>query len=276
MRSWGIKDSLHGSSVMNRDPPMQCPPQSAARLETFLSQFDLTDLGDGNRVAGVNVLAACLYSVANLSPPGSGILSKNERAFEFGTNLVVSGGLSSSLYQDLVGAQLARQQDNYNAHIKNYLMAADQDRKSPHPRPWSSHPEPEMAPSQDTFFGLQQKGHLPASTYEKKWEEILNHHPQPTREERYRNTQVYLRTADQSEIRQGLAYAHRGKPFLHFGMQSPEQFRRAQPVLSKVMNGSNLGGPLSSLQQGFVLIDDPFNSFYQVIKDNPQSFPRFV
>ena len=251
-------------------------PESVNRLESFLSQFNLPDLGDGNSVAGPNTLATALCSIANVSRPGSRVISKNERVFGIGANLVVSGGLSASLCQEHVGEQLASHQDSFNSHIKSYLATAEDAQRSATFDGWSHLPEPEGTSSQKLFFGLQQKDHLPFQTTQKEWEEVLNSYPQPTRDELYQNSQVYLRTSEPNKIGQGLANAHCGKPLLDFGLQSPEQFNRSHPILTRVMDGYNLESVLPSFHQGNVFVRDPTNNLYQIIKESPMSFPRFV
>ena len=42
------------------------------------------------------------------------------------------------------------------------------------------------------------------------------------------------------------------------------------------MDGYNVGSALPSFHRGTALIDDPFNSFYEVVKNSPASFPRFI
>ena len=251
--------------------------KSVVRLGSFLSQFNTTDLGDGDLVAGANTLAAHLCSMANLSRPGSGIMSKNERSFEIGANLVISGGLSSSLCKEHIGSQLAQYQNSYNSHSKGFLRAAEEDQKKGIARhEWSDLAEYKGTSSEGTFFGLQQEDHLSIQTTGQEWEYVLSNPPQPTRGELYQNTQVYLRTSEPNKAVQCLAPAHDGKLFLHYGMQSPKQFRNSQSILGKVIDGYNVGSSPPSIHQGSVLVEDSCNSFYQVVRDNPDSFPRFI
>lgn len=252
-------------------------PESVDRLESFLSQFNLTDLGDGDHVAGANSLAATLCSIANLSRPGSFIAGKNERAFEIGANLVVSGGLSSSLCSEHIGSPLAQYQDSLESHMRGFLRAAEVDQeKGLGRRKWSAPPEFDPSPSESVFFSLQQPEHISLQPSEKDWEDVLSSRPQTTREELYRKTRVYLRTSEPSQTIKCLAHAHNGKPFLHFDLHSSTQFRTSQLLLSRIIDGYNVGSSLPSLHQGSILVEDPCNSFRQVIRENPDDFSRLV
>jgi hypothetical protein len=48
---------------------------SDRHLNHFLSTFDTTNLGEGDPVAGANLLAAVACTLANIARPGSGVVT---------------------------------------------------------------------------------------------------------------------------------------------------------------------------------------------------------
>jgi hypothetical protein len=95
--------------------------ESDQHLSDLLTTFDATGLGEGDPVAGLNLLAAMAVSLANLSRPGSGIMTKEGRLVPAGCNLLASGSLVTSLVLDGVVTPVSRCQANLLAQLARLL-----------------------------------------------------------------------------------------------------------------------------------------------------------
>lgn len=92
-------------------------------LQTLLTTFDAAGLGEGegDPVAGTNLLAAMAITLANISRPGSGIESPGLGRIRAGASLLASGGFSSSLIADRVVTELTIRQNNLTAQLRRLI-----------------------------------------------------------------------------------------------------------------------------------------------------------
>ena len=110
------------------------------KLRHLFTAFDVRALGEGDEVAGLNVLAAAALSLANLASPGSGIQTPGGRLIRVGCNLLASGPLVTSMILDEVITPIARCQNNLLAQLTRLLEEdkAESKRVRPNrPRSWS-------------------------------------------------------------------------------------------------------------------------------------------
>ena len=99
------------------DPPVRdtqavAPPDYTIELSALQRAFQVESLGDGNRMAGVNQLAAMAIVLANLARPMSGIVTREGRRLEVGCSLLATGPMVTSAILDEVVTPVRRCQDN--------------------------------------------------------------------------------------------------------------------------------------------------------------------
>jgi hypothetical protein len=92
-------------------------PTAANPLLRLLQLFNAESLGEGDLVAGANVLAAKCISIANLHPPGTCLIISDGKRLQVGMSFVTSGGLTSSLVSETVLDPIAIIQNNVVDHL---------------------------------------------------------------------------------------------------------------------------------------------------------------
>jgi hypothetical protein len=86
-------------------------------LHRLFQLFDAESLGEGDLVAGANVLTAMCASLANLHPPGTCLITPDGNRLQIGMNFVIAGGLTSSLVGERVLDPIAIIQNNVGDHL---------------------------------------------------------------------------------------------------------------------------------------------------------------
>lgn len=90
---------------------------STTPLLRLLRVFDAESLGEGDLVAGANVLAAMCTSLANLHPPGSGLVTSEGNLLPVGMSFMTAGGLTNSLVGEQVLDPISSIQNNVADHL---------------------------------------------------------------------------------------------------------------------------------------------------------------
>jgi hypothetical protein len=88
--------------------------QDCTRL---LKIFNAESLGDGDLMAGTNVLVSMCASLANLHPPGTCLITPDGNRLQVGLSFVSAGGLTNSLVNEKVLDQIATIQNNLADHL---------------------------------------------------------------------------------------------------------------------------------------------------------------
>jgi hypothetical protein len=90
---------------------------SITPLLRLLQVFDAESLGEGNLVAGANVLTAMCASLANLSAPGTCLVTSEGNRLQVGMSFMTAGGLTSSLVSEKVLDPIGIIQNNLGDHL---------------------------------------------------------------------------------------------------------------------------------------------------------------
>jgi hypothetical protein len=77
-------------------------PTDTRYLNELLNIFGAERLGEGNLVAGANLLAAMACSLANIQRPGSGLVADDGSTLKVGTSLLIFGSHSAGLISERV------------------------------------------------------------------------------------------------------------------------------------------------------------------------------
>jgi hypothetical protein len=93
-------------------------PTDHRHLHDLLHLFGAARLGEGDPVAGANLLAAMAVSIANISPPGSGLQAPDGETLHAGASLLVSGSHGTSLVAEKVLGDLGNRQNNLNSQLR--------------------------------------------------------------------------------------------------------------------------------------------------------------
>ncbi|WP_411844956.1 hypothetical protein AAFN60_13770 [Roseibacillus persicicus] len=232
-------------------------------LKTFLSQFDLESLGEGDLEAGINTLVSILCSAGNIAARDSGVVDSQHSVRDVSTNIVVSGSLSATLVEDQLLSPLSGLQENVNAHASSFEETRYQAITGQALFPDLVEEETEDNISQRNFTQLM-RGNSTLSGFEQgMWSRVSKDAPPPSANSFLRNCFVFLRSSRTTQIRKLLPFSHLGQPFLGLTFHSSQQFTDWLPILKLVMEGEQLITPSPMLLKGQALITDPQTSFSQ-------------
>jgi len=107
------------------------PPEEAAELALLQQQLGVTDLGDGDPIAGFNLLAAMACTLANVAPDDGSVIDSAGRPARLGTSLLVLGAAGVGRIVDGVVCEVGRLQSNFTHHQALFTAWLENRQKTP-------------------------------------------------------------------------------------------------------------------------------------------------
>ncbi len=242
------------------------PPSDHQRVSRLLAAFDASTLGEGDPVAGANVLVAMAVSLANIHRPGSCLVAKDGERLAVGTSLLVSGSLSADLVSERVLSGLAEHQNNLIAHLRDWTRRAEIEMaKSPNIRRFDPFEILEKGTS-SVLLGLHNDAinsgfeavhFCTALIASPKGHGKRDLHTRPV---------VYITATKPAELTKHLEHSHLGRPLIHVGIHDPAACSRFEDVCMAVMDGTLTVGALSETVRGFIIATDPFETLANIVR----------
>ena len=232
-------------------------PQDNRHLNELLHIFGATRLGEGDPVAGANLLAAMATSIANIAPPGSGLQAPDGETLEAGASLIVSGCLSTSLVAEKILSGLGDRQNNLNSHLRSHL------RNHPDKPKAAGNFEAEARASvmdrynNLTLEGLYADGDFHRGGVAGPWAGLLRQPAAADFEELRDQHVIFAAKATTGNLADILDHAHRGRPCLHVELEKAPYFARVARQCLDVMDGRGSTGLNSQTVRGTVIATDP-------------------
>ena len=245
-------------------------------FQLLLSSFNIVALGEGDPVAGLNTLVAWACSLANVSYPGSGLITKDERILEVGCNLWISGSLTNALIHETVVNPLAHFQSSLNSHTRRYLELDAFEKQKPFGSQKQHRSFPSMNGAERLFQSLQESEPLLVHTTQEALQQVLEEPASLTEEEKRLRSQVLFQGSNVAGIKQSLHTAHLGKPLILYTLTSSEKFARAQEFFSNVIHGFSSGEALPRHYKGMLHLFDQTNAAHLFFNRHPDSFIQLV
>ena len=243
------------------------PAKTNPHFQNLLSDFSVIGLGEGDRIAGANVLCAMAITLANISRTGSGIQSPGLGRLRAGMSLLVSGSLSSSLISDDVINEVAICQSNLSAHLERLFRdkLADSQKKGLTSTEFPSGPKVNY--SENALFQLEQKESLVAFDVLEKWGEVLHTPPNPRIEDLAARPKVFVTATRAADLEKQLVGLHGGRPLIGLGLNRPTDAAALGDICTAVMDGRLTSGQLGETAAGNLLITDPGDVLTKVAKN---------
>ena len=191
-------------------------------LRSFLATFDADDLGDGDLNAGTNTLAAMASMIANIAPPGSGLLDPQGHRTRVGASLLVSGSLSSCLVIDEAITELGMLQDHLTAHLGSYLRQKEEEALRPGSVEEPSGPTPNH--SERALAGLVDSGEFNLTSPAQEWLKVLSDPPSARLEDHAIRPKVFVTAVRVAELEGQLRGLQMGSPNSRTGSHRPRPF----------------------------------------------------
>ena len=252
-------------------PPPPCqtnagPPSDSQRVARLLAVFDAAALGEGDVVAGANVLAAMACSLANIHRPGSGLVTEQGERLAVGTSLLISGSHSSSLVGEKIISGLGTHQNNFIAHLRDWTLSADMELAKPlNIRNFNPVAMLEEGTS-SSLFDLHNNSRTPGFADSYFYEDLILPPRRHGKRDLHTRPLVYITAGKPAELARSLEHSHLGHPFIHVGIHDPATCSRFDEVCAAVMDGTLTVGSLSETVQGFVIATDRSNTLAEVVR----------
>lgn len=246
---------------------------SDLNLADFLTTFDATELGEGDPIAGANLLAAMAITLGNLAKPGAGIQLPSGRLLPVHTNLLATGSLISSLVTDEVMAIVGRCQDNLLAQLTRLLRddAAEQAKETP--RQWALSKGPTATRGEKALFHLMTRDpDFPSieGTREGEWVEVLAERPAQRLEDLVQHPRAFIASHKRGELEKLLPNAHLGDALIAFSLTGAKDASAYGDLCPPLMDGLFPGGTSGQLVRGRLLVTDHLGALREVARKPTQ------
>jgi hypothetical protein len=240
--------------------------QEDTNLRHLLTIFGAEHLGEGDLVAGANLVAAKACSIANVARPGSGLQAADGTTLEVGTSLLISGPHSAALAGERILKELVRRQRNLKAHIRLKVRGIEGESLKPGFKA-SDHMEPDPRNSHDQVldpafhelgpWGTDLQALLGSAVEEPPhaaFGSLCQHH------------QVFMTGSKPAEVAAQLELCHEGRPFIHVGVDGPKDFTRFGQQCLAVMDGRLAVGEKLENICGNVVVTDSSQALGEVVR----------
>lgn len=226
-------------------------------------------MGEGDVVAGANLLAAMACTLANIHRPGSGLKTAEGATLAVGTSMLISGSHSCSLVSERILRGLGQRQANILSHIR-------------------SHDRQTLENTQKKGFGPASvaptlPGHSPTSMMEDLYRNMsgqdasghwgnLAHQPAHSRFADLSDHPLVFITGDKpADLKVQLERCHLGSPFIHVGVESVGGFARFEHQCPAIMEGRATAGPTSTIIRGTVVVTDSLGVLEEAVRTGAPS-----
>ena len=232
-------------------------PEANRHLNELLHIFGAARLGEGDPVAGANLLAAMATSIANIAPPGSGLQAPDGETLEAGASLIVSGSYNTSLVAEKILSGLGDRQNHLNSHLRSHV------RNHPDKPKAAGNFEAEARASvmdrynNLTLEGLYAPGDLHCLGVAGPWGALIRQPATADFEELRDQHVIFAAKATTGNLAGILDHSHRGRPFLHVELDKAPHFSRVARQCLDVMDGRGSTGFNSQTVRGTVILTDP-------------------
>ena len=247
----------------------QPPPAKTSDLQKvgrLLEAFGALPLGEGDPVAGANVLAVMAISLANVQRPGTGLASADRAKLPVGTSLVVTGPLSAGLVGERVLRGLAIHQNSVAAHLRAWCRSVEIEMAKP---PVMRRYEPAEMLEQggsSVLFDLHTEAAMAGFVDLHLGRALILPPERQGKRDLHDRPLVYVTAGKPAELAKTLERSHLGRPFLHVAVHGAAACSRFDDCCTAVMDGSLAVGQLSETVHGCVIATDPFDTLAEVVR----------
>lgn len=231
--------------------------QSRLHLNELCSNFGVSDLGDGDSIAGINALAVMCCTLAALARQGSGIQGPSGRMFHIGTSVVVSGAASVSLIMDEVLTEVGLRQNHLTQHLERDRKSKEQNRHKH---------------LNCNIFGetLKEKAEVSCSELPNadegifgspvdRWAEVLGRSPAESPSDLFERSRFFTVATSPRDLKCRLAGIHQGRSLVHLGISRSTELRGFGETIEALLDGRLTEPADHETISGQVIATDPSN-----------------
>ena len=243
-------------------------PQEESNLAKLLKSFDATCLGQGNAIAGANLLATMAVTIANLSRKGSCIKMPKFGEMGLGVDLLINGGLSTGLVRDNVIKKAATCQNNLVLQLRQLLYNMNDQHKR---FSESSAVIANTSRLERALLILLDGTNVGADGITTMWNDILQTPHNQRLNSIALNPKFLVTAKSPKDLGSQLKELHNNRPLVVLGLNSPENVDELADTCVPLMDGFYPSGDRGETVLANLLVCDPANVLAMIA---PNSSPR--
>lgn len=234
-------------------------------LADLLATFNATFLGEGDINCGTNLLVSMATTLANVSRPGSGIWASKSFLLRAGSNLLVSGGLTSSLVADRIFREVAARQNNLIAQAHRLMNDKIEDANKTGLRMTRFPEGPGRNASQRAMRETEGEESLVCLDPLNTWEDVMRCPPNPKIDELAQKAKALVTAANPKDLDRQLAGLHINRPLIALTLRQPADVPALEETCGGMIDGVLPSGEYGEMILGNLLITDPTNLLAKVV-----------
>jgi hypothetical protein len=237
--------------------------KESQHLRQLLDVFDVVALGEGDEVAGTNLLAAMALALADLARPGSGIRTPDWRLIPAGCHVLASGSLASNMVLDEVVTPVGSCQNNLLSQLGRLLEddKAEEKRKDRNlPRRWTLGDAASASPGENSLLRLMSGDpelEPLVGSDDEEWAEVLGSPPSARLADLVRRPRFFISAASPAMLARLLPGIHDGQALVAIGLNRASDVAKFGELCPALMGGMIPAGPVGESVRGKLLVTDP-------------------
>ncbi|RYG95965.1 MAG: hypothetical protein EON58_13100, partial [Alphaproteobacteria bacterium] len=245
----------------------------ATELALLQKNLDVIELGDGDPIAGFNLLASMACTLAHLAPDDGVVFHPDGSPARLGTSLLVLGGANAGRVVDEIVTEVSRRQNNLISHLEGYFGWVDRVEKTQDLNLHDLSPKRgasvELIAETQTEFGDMLKGHAGS------WRKVLEQVPDYTIQQVGKQPKFLVSVGGRKDIESQLTGLLPGCPLVHLGLSQPNDLSLFSEVGSALLEGRYPTEDGARTVKGNILITDPMHVLIAAAQ-NPNERTRWL
>lgn len=235
-------------------------------LRRLLTSFNARALGEGDEVAGTNLLATMAGVLADLAPTDGTIVTKEGKPARLGLNLLVTGPVVTGLVVDEVLTEVGRRQSNLWQHLLRYAKLIETQKQ----KPGASLPpmDPKRGSPEDRLVETQQELEGPFHGRATSWARIFSEAPGEDVTALISRPKFLISLSRAEDLSSHLPGMRTGCPLVHAGCCKSSDLSALADAGSALIEGRYPLGNGCEAARGHILITDP-HQMLQRAANNP-------
>ena len=256
-----------GLQIITQSAVTIMSPQDSQHLHALLRNFDAERLGEGNVVAGANVLAAMAVSLANVQRPGSGFVARDGATITVGTSLLVSGSESCSLIDERVLTGLGTRQNHLIARLRQMDRTIAGGIGTTRARQAGG---AGVAVDWDELVmqNIFQQDAISDQQASEHWGSLISAPPQMNPGDLRARPMFFIAGIKTAHLTSQLERCHMNHPFLHIGVDSTTDFAHSEHLCPAVIDGRMTAGTSAETIRGTVMVTDPNGVLGEAVRND--------
>jgi hypothetical protein len=234
--------------------------EETQNLNELLESFGAAVLGEGDLVAGVNLLAAMACSIANLQRPGSGCVDSAGNCFLVGGSLIISGSHSAELIRENVIRPMAVKQANLVSHILESAQEIEEAKRKQSGASKSRDPFLAAVDHRLTMNNLF-SGEMAGCYQSLDMAVLLESEATRGLGTLAQNSHVFIAAHSPSQVLRMLPHSQLNRPMVYISVDDARGLQAYRNVCSDIIDGRGMASI-----QGSVLITDPCSVLSEVVR----------